>query len=168
MAGKDHDTMRDVLNRLTLKPRMKEAARNAGIHPTTLLGWIRKSAAGEAAAPKFPAPRNTHRDHQPSSRESKYSEVPVSAVDHRPATRAADLHCLCRSLVRSRSQETSTPTARAKARPKRRAAAYHSPQEQGTPNLHSAAQSAISFRTQAAVWGRAGDNKTILRQLLGA
>ncbi|MGD1213075.1 MAG: hypothetical protein ABR973_17245 [Candidatus Acidiferrales bacterium] len=47
MAGKDHDTMRDVLNRLTLKPRMKEAARNAGIHPTTLFGWIRKSAAGD-------------------------------------------------------------------------------------------------------------------------
>ena len=47
MAGKDHETMRDVLNRLTLKPRMKEAARNAGIHPTTLFGWIRKSAAGD-------------------------------------------------------------------------------------------------------------------------
>jgi hypothetical protein len=47
MAGKDHDTMRDVLNRLTLKPRMKEAARNAGIHPTTLFGWIRKSTAGD-------------------------------------------------------------------------------------------------------------------------
>ena len=47
MAGNDHDTMRDVLNRLTLKPRMKEAARNAGIHPTTLFGWIRKSTAGD-------------------------------------------------------------------------------------------------------------------------
>lgn len=47
MAGKDHDTMRDVLNRLTLKPRMKEAARNAGIHPTTLFGWMRNSAAGD-------------------------------------------------------------------------------------------------------------------------
>jgi hypothetical protein len=32
MAGKDHDTMRDVLNRLTLKPRMKESGslQNAG------------------------------------------------------------------------------------------------------------------------------------------
>ena len=47
MAGKDHNTMRDVLNRLTLKPRMKEAARDAGIHPTTLFGWIKKSAAGD-------------------------------------------------------------------------------------------------------------------------
>jgi hypothetical protein len=44
---KDDDVRRDVLNRLVLKPRMKEAARNAGIHPTTLFGWIKQSVAGD-------------------------------------------------------------------------------------------------------------------------
>ena len=45
--SKDDDVRRDVLNRLVLKPRMKEAARNAGIHPTTLFGWIKQSVAGD-------------------------------------------------------------------------------------------------------------------------
>jgi hypothetical protein len=45
--GKDDDVRRDVLNRLVLKPRMKEAARNAGIHPTTLFAWIKQSMAGD-------------------------------------------------------------------------------------------------------------------------
>ena len=44
---KDDDVRRDLLNRLVLKPRMKEAARNAGIHPTTLFGWIKQSVAGD-------------------------------------------------------------------------------------------------------------------------
>jgi hypothetical protein len=44
---KDDDVRRDVLNRLVLKPRMKEAARNAGIHPTTLFGWIKQSLTGD-------------------------------------------------------------------------------------------------------------------------
>jgi hypothetical protein len=44
---KDDDVRRDVLNRLVLKPRMKQAARDAGIHPTTLFGWIKQSVAGD-------------------------------------------------------------------------------------------------------------------------
>src|ERR1700758_582298 len=44
---KDDDVRRDVLNRLVLKPRMKEAARSAGIHPTTLFAWIKQSLAGD-------------------------------------------------------------------------------------------------------------------------
>jgi hypothetical protein len=44
---KDNDVRREVLNRLVLKPRMKEAARNTGVHPTTLFGWIKKSVAGD-------------------------------------------------------------------------------------------------------------------------
>jgi hypothetical protein len=44
---KDDDVRREVLNRLVLKPRMKEAARNAGIHPTTVFGWIKRSVAGD-------------------------------------------------------------------------------------------------------------------------
>ena len=44
---KDDDVRRDLLNRLVLRPRMKEAARNAGIHPTTLFGWIKQSLAGD-------------------------------------------------------------------------------------------------------------------------
>jgi hypothetical protein len=44
---KDNDVRRDVLNRLVLKPRMKQAARDAGIHPTTLFGWIKQSVAGD-------------------------------------------------------------------------------------------------------------------------
>jgi hypothetical protein len=44
---KDDDVRRDVLNRLVLKPRMKEAARNAGVHPTTLFGWIKQSLGGD-------------------------------------------------------------------------------------------------------------------------
>jgi hypothetical protein len=39
------DTWRDVLNRLVLKPRMKAAARNAGINPTTLFAKIKDSVA---------------------------------------------------------------------------------------------------------------------------
>jgi hypothetical protein len=46
-STKDDDVRRDVLNRLVLKPRMKEAARNAGIHPTTLFAWIKQSLAGD-------------------------------------------------------------------------------------------------------------------------
>ena len=38
MAGNDHDTMRDVLNRLTLKPRMKEAARTPAFTLRPCLG----------------------------------------------------------------------------------------------------------------------------------
>jgi hypothetical protein len=45
--SKDDDVRRDVLNRLVLKPRMKEAARHAGIHPTTLFAWIKQSMAGD-------------------------------------------------------------------------------------------------------------------------
>src|SRR5437588_1783906 len=44
---KDDDVRRDVLNRLVLKPRMKQAARDAGIHPTTLFAYIKKSVAGD-------------------------------------------------------------------------------------------------------------------------
>jgi hypothetical protein len=44
---KDDNVRRDVLNRLVLKPRMKQAARDAGIHPTTLFGWIKQSVAGD-------------------------------------------------------------------------------------------------------------------------
>lgn len=44
---KDDDVRRDVLNRLVLKPRMKQAARDAGIHPTTLFGWIKQSVVGD-------------------------------------------------------------------------------------------------------------------------
>jgi hypothetical protein len=39
------DIWRDILNRLVLRPRMKEAARNAGINPTTLFGKIKDSIA---------------------------------------------------------------------------------------------------------------------------
>lgn len=39
------DTWRDVLNRLVLKPRMKAAARNSGINPTTLFAKIKDSVA---------------------------------------------------------------------------------------------------------------------------
>jgi hypothetical protein len=45
--SKDDDFRRDVLDRLVLKPRMKEAARHAGIHPTTLFAWIKQSLAGD-------------------------------------------------------------------------------------------------------------------------
>lgn len=45
--SKDDDVRRDVLNRLVLKPRMKQAARDSGIHPTTLFGWIKQSLAGD-------------------------------------------------------------------------------------------------------------------------
>jgi hypothetical protein len=41
----DDDTWRDVLNRLVLKPRLKAAARNAGINPTTLFAKIKDSVA---------------------------------------------------------------------------------------------------------------------------
>lgn len=43
-----HDTMRDVLGKLVLSPRMKAAARDLGLHPTTLFQWINKSKAGHA------------------------------------------------------------------------------------------------------------------------
>jgi len=45
---KDDDVRRDILNRLVLKPRMKEAARDSGIHPTTLFSWIKRSMAGDS------------------------------------------------------------------------------------------------------------------------
>jgi hypothetical protein len=41
----DDDTWRDVLNRLVLKPRLKAAARNAGINPVTLFAKIKASIA---------------------------------------------------------------------------------------------------------------------------
>lgn len=41
----DDDVWRDVLNRLVLSPRMKNAAKGAGIHPTTLFGKIKQSVA---------------------------------------------------------------------------------------------------------------------------
>jgi hypothetical protein len=41
----DDDTWRDVLNRLVLKPRMKAAARDAGINPTSLFAKIKDSVA---------------------------------------------------------------------------------------------------------------------------
>ncbi len=45
--AKDDDVRRDVLNRLVLRPRMKQAARESGIHPTTLFGWLKQSLAGD-------------------------------------------------------------------------------------------------------------------------
>jgi hypothetical protein len=45
MSNTKDDVRRDVLNRLVLNPRMKQAARDAGIHPTTLFGWIKQSLA---------------------------------------------------------------------------------------------------------------------------
>lgn len=45
--AKDDDVRRDVLNRLVLNPRMKQAARVSGIHPTTLFGWIKQSLSGD-------------------------------------------------------------------------------------------------------------------------
>lgn len=37
------DIMREILNRLVLKPRMKPAARESGIDPSTLFGWVNQS-----------------------------------------------------------------------------------------------------------------------------
>src|ERR1700686_5510802 len=44
---KKNDVRCDVLNRLVLKPRVKQAARDARIHPTPLFGWIKQSVAGD-------------------------------------------------------------------------------------------------------------------------
>jgi hypothetical protein len=44
----DDDVWRDVLNRLVLKPRMKAAARDAGINPTSLFAKIKDSVADPA------------------------------------------------------------------------------------------------------------------------
>ena len=41
----DDDTWRDILNRLVLKPRLKDAARRAGINPATLFTHIKHSIA---------------------------------------------------------------------------------------------------------------------------
>src|ERR1700693_4645108 len=68
---KDNDVRRDVLNRLVLKPRVKQAARDSGIHPTTLFGWIKQSVAGD---PKMVLMWLGHE--APGRERSIYAEVP--------------------------------------------------------------------------------------------